>query len=109
MQAVDSEDCERNRQETVSIIIWELIITLKKLSGGAAGMMMASGAKDEEELAAERERIKEECEERVNKNKEWRERRERERLGVPEVFTKKVDKKLRNEKVREELVCRNCR
>ena len=76
---------------------------------------LPAGAKDHKNkvlnksMRKKRERIKEECEERVNKNKEWRERRERERLGVPEVFTKKVDKKLRNEKVREELVCRNCR
>jgi len=77
-----------------------------KRHGGAAGMVMMSG-KDEEEEELEKERLKEECEERAIKNKLWREKRERERLGIPE--KKKVDKNLRNEKFGSEMRCKNCR
>ena len=70
---------------------------------------MMSGGKDEEEEELERERLKEECENRALKNKLWRERRERERLGIPENSKKKVDKNMRNERMESELECRNCR
>ena len=69
-------------------------------------MVMMSG-KDEEEEELEKERLKEECEERAIRNKLWREKRERERLGIPE--KKKVDKNLRNEKFGSEMRCKNCR
>jgi len=77
-----------------------------KRHGGAAGMVMMSG-KDDEEEELEKERLKEECEERAIKNKLWREKRERERLGIPE--KKKVDKNLRNEKFGSEMKCKKCR
>ena len=107
MQALGEKNSKSNSKETVSILIDFFFSFLKNFSGGAAGMVMMSGGKDEEEEALEKERLKEECEDRAIKNKLWRERRERERLGIPE--KKKVDKDLRNEKFGSEMKCKNCR
>eukprot|EP00092_Neocalanus_flemingeri_P017147 GFUD01018544.1.p1 GENE.GFUD01018544.1~~GFUD01018544.1.p1 ORF type:complete len:417 (-),score=122.09 GFUD01018544.1:341-1591(-) len=102
---------KKNKTKRLTRKLVKLSAKRRVEDGGAAAVVMVgmmSGGRDEEEEEKERERLKEEFEIRAEKNKLWRESRERERLGIPDKSKKKVDKNLRNEKIGCELVCQNC-
>jgi len=77
-------------------------------NSAATAYVVIGGGGDEDKERKEKEQSKEESETRAEKNKLWRDRREREKFGIPDESKIRVNKDLRNEKLRAELVCQNC-